>query len=101
PNAWHVSVSSVAFCRWLESIGIHPRKSLTIGAIGVPDEFFFDLARGLMDGDGSVTNFVLNPGGAAKRYPNYRYERINVVFRSASRNHVDWIRANMQRLLGV
>src|SRR4029078_11154743 len=42
-----------------------------------------------------------NPGGVAKRYPNYRYERINVVFRSASRDHVEWIRSTMQRLLGV
>ena len=100
-NAWHVYVSSVDFCRWLATIGIHPRKSLTLGSIAVPDEFFFDLARGLLDGDGSVTNFILNPGGVAKRYPNYRYERINVVFRSASRDHVEWIRSTMQRLLGV
>lgn len=100
-NAWHVYVSSVDFCRWLATIGIHPRKSLTLGSITVPDEFFFDLARALLDGDGSVTNFILNPGGVAKRYPNYRYERINVVFRSASRDHVEWIRSTMQRLLGV
>jgi hypothetical protein len=100
-NAWHVYVSSVEFCRWLATIGIHPRKSLTIRSIAVPDEFFFDLARGLLDGDGSVTNFILNPGGVAKRYPNYRYERINVVFRSASHDHVEWIRSTMQRLLGV
>jgi hypothetical protein len=100
-NAWHVYVSSVEFCRWLGTIGIHPRKSLTIGSLSVPDEFFFDVARGLLDGDGSVTNFILNPGGVAKRYPDYRYERINVVFRSASRGHVDWIKSTMQRLLGV
>ena len=101
PNAWHVYVSSVEFCRWLATIGIHPRKSLTIGSLEVPDEFFFDVARGLLDGDGSVTNYILNPGGAAKRYPNYQYERINAVFRSASRQHVEWIRSSMQRLLGV
>ena len=101
PNAWHVSVSSVALCDWLGSIGIGPRKSLTIGAIRVPDTHFMDLARGLLDGDGSVTNFTLNPGGAAKRYPDYRYERINVVFRSASRSHVEWIRSGPNRLLGV
>ncbi len=101
PNAWHVYVSSVDFCRWLESVGLSPRKSLTIGPIDVPDEQFFDLARGLLDGDGSITNMILNPGGAAKRYPDYRYERINAIFRSASRAHVEWIRSSMQRLLGV
>ena len=100
-NAWHVYVSSVDFCRWLESIGLTPRKSLTMGAIDVPDEHFFDLARGLLDGDGSISNMILNPGGAAKRYPDYRYERINAVFHSASRVHVEWIRSSMLRLLGV
>ena len=101
PNAWHVSVSSVMFYRWLETLGLSRRKSLTIGAIAVPDTYFLDLARGLLDGDGSVTTMILNPGGAAKRYPDYRYERINAVFRSASRAHVEWIRATMLRLVGV
>jgi hypothetical protein len=96
-----VSVSSVMFCRWLATIGILPSKSLTIGALAVPDEFFFDVARGLLDGDGGIDNFVTNPGGAAKRYPNYRYERLNAVFHSASRSHLEWIRSTMCRLLGV
>ncbi|MEP7004148.1 MAG: hypothetical protein ABI888_06370 [Chloroflexota bacterium] len=101
PNVWHVSVSSVTFYRWLESIGLTARKSLTIGAIDVPDAYFPDLARGLLDGDGSITNMVLNPGGAAKRYPDYRYERVNAVLRSASRAHVEWIRESMRRVLDV
>ena len=101
PNAWHVYVSSVDFCHWLESVGLSPRKSLTIGGIDVPDEHFFDLARGLLDGDGGISNMILNPGGAAKRYPGYRYERINAIFQSASRPHIEWIRSSMLRLLGV
>ncbi len=42
---------------WLIAIGITPRKSLTIGAIAVPDEFFLSFVRGLVDGDGSVSNY--------------------------------------------
>ena len=101
PNALHVSVSSVVFCRWLATIGIVPSKSLTIGELSVPDAFFFDVARGLLDGDGGINNFVTNPGGAAKRYPTYRYERLNAVFQSASRTHLAWIRSTMRRLLDV
>jgi hypothetical protein len=100
-NAFDVSVSSVVFCRWLATIGIHPAKSLTIGPLVVPDDYFFDVARGLLDGDGSINNFIANPGGAAKRYPNYRYERLNAVFRSASTSHLEWIRSTMRRLLDV
>ena len=47
-----------ALYRWFMSVGLTPRKSLTIGAIPVPDEFLFPLARGLLDGDGSIINEV-------------------------------------------
>ena len=47
-----------ALYRWFMSVGLTPRKSLSIGAIPVPDEFLFPLARGLLDGDGSIINEV-------------------------------------------
>jgi len=47
---------------------------LTLGAIDVPAEFLAPLARGLMDGDGSIANFVHAPTPAT--YPRYRYERL-------------------------
>ena len=63
PNSWHVTVSSVDFYRWLQSIGLTPAKSLTLGGLDVPDTVFIDLTRGLMDGDGSLENFIHHPGG--------------------------------------
>lgn len=101
PNAWHVSVSSVTFYRWLESIGLSPRKSLTLGAIDVPEEFTVDLVRGLMDGDGSIRNYVHHPAGNVRRYPNYRYERLNVAFHSASLGRLAWLREILQRDFGI
>jgi hypothetical protein len=92
PNAWHVTVSSVDFYRWLESIGLTSAKSLTLAGIDVPDALFTDIARGLMDGDGSIENYVHHPAGNVRRYPNYRYERLNVSFHSASRAHLVWLR---------
>lgn len=101
PNAWHVTVSSVAFYRWLESIGLTPAKSLTLGGLDVPDAVFIDLARGLMDGDGSIENYVHHPAGNVRRYPNYRYERLNVSFHSASRRHLEWLRARLTGLMAI
>jgi len=101
PNVWHVTVSSVDFYRWLETIGLTPKKSLTLGGITVPDELIVDLVRGLMDGDGSIQNYVHHPGGNVRRYPNYRYERLNVSFHSASLRHVTWLRATLQRTLAI
>jgi hypothetical protein len=79
---------------WFRSVGLTPRKSLTLGPIDVPDAYLVPLARGLMDGDGSVLNFVHRP--TVKRYPNYRYERLWVCFHSASRPHIDWLRARLR-----
>ena len=101
PNVWHVSVSSVAFYRWLESVGLTPRKSLTLGAIAVPEELTMDLVRGLMDGDGSIRNYVHHPAGNVRRYPDYRYERLNVGFHSASLGHLVWLSETIQRATGV
>ena len=62
-NAFHVNVSSVILCSWLATVGIFPAKSLTIGSLKVPDEFFFDVARGLLDGDEGIDNYIHHPGG--------------------------------------
>ena len=101
PNAWHVTVSSVDFYRWLQSIGLTPATSLTLGAIEVPDAIFIDLARGLMDGDGSIANYVHHPAGNVRRYPNYRYERLNVSFHSASWRHLDWLRQRLKSVMTI
>ena len=101
PNAWHVTVSSVAFYRWLETVGLTARKSLTLGAIAVPSEFTIDLVRGLMDGDGSIRNYVHHPAGNVRRYPNYRYERLNVAFHSASLAHLTWLRASLRATIRI
>ncbi len=101
PGCWHVSVSSVDFYRWLQSIGLTPAKSLTLGGIEVDDRLLVDLARGLMDGDGSIENFIHHPAGNVRRYPNYRYERLIVSFHSASREHLVWLRASLKRVLAI
>ena len=101
PTAWHVTVSSVDFYRWLLTVGLMPRKSLVLADIQVPDAHLIDLARGLMDGDGGIDNYVIHPGGNVKRYPNYRYERLNVRFHSASRAHLEWLREALHRVMEI
>ena len=53
---YRTQIGDAAFCRWLATIGIGPRKSLTIGALRVPDKYLLVVARGLLDGDGSIIN---------------------------------------------
>lgn len=48
----------VAFYKFLLKIGLAPKKSLTLGKIEVPGEYFKDFLRGIIDGDGSITTWV-------------------------------------------
>lgn len=84
--------------RWLESIGLMPRKSFALGAIDVPDGVIFDCARGLLDGDGSILNFWYEGAGKAK---GKRYENLVTVFNSASQTHLEWLRNRLARSLGI
>lgn len=80
---------------FLTEAGLTPNKSLTLGALIVPDMFFWDLTRGLVDGDGSIKTYVHNP--IKKTYPEYRYERLEVMFHTASRAHAEWVQAQLRR----
>lgn len=91
---YRVQFSDIALHEFLSGIGLTPRKSLTLGALDVPAALFFPVARGLLDGDGTISNFVHQPTKA--RYPNYRYERLVVSFRSASRAHIEWLQSQLR-----
>lgn len=91
--------SDVRFYKWLMEIGLMPRKSLVLGAIDVPDQHLLPLVRGLLDGDGTISNFVHHP--TVKTYPAYEYERLWAVFTSASRAHLEWIESRISALLDV
>ena len=86
------------FYRWLQSIGLMPRKSLVLGSIKVPDEVLFDCARGLLDGDGSITNYWYDGTGKAT---GKRYEGLRTRFTSGSRPHLEWLREALHRRAAI
>ena len=61
------------------------------------DEFLLPAVRGLLYGDGSIVNVVHAP--TKRLYPNYRYERLMAQFNSASRAHLEWLRARLEPTL--
>jgi len=81
---------------WFRSVGLTPRKSLTIGAISVPDAFLIPLTRGLLDGDGSVINKVYRADTG--RRADYYWEYLITSFKSASRPHLEWLQARLSTL---
>lgn len=84
---------------WLLGVGLTPRKSLTLGALDVPDEFLLSLVRGLLDGDGSIINETARADTADN--PDYRWEYLQTKFISASRPHIEWLRSRLLALLEI
>lgn len=96
---YHVQFTDSRLYRWFETIGLTPRKSLTLGAIDAPDEYLAPLIRGLLEGDGSISNAIWKAD--TSRRDDYYYEWLRVRFASASRTHLEWVRAVLQRVLGL
>lgn len=87
------------FYEWLVGIGLTPRKSLTIGPLAIPDEYLPDFFRGCIDGDGTILVYTDRYHTATKA--SYMYTRLYVSLVSASRPFIDWMRATIDRLLGL
>src|SRR5438445_10135033 len=48
-TVYYTQFHDSALYEWFRSVGLTPRKSITIGALSVPDEFLIPLSRGLLD----------------------------------------------------
>lgn len=87
-QAWRVQFGDVVLYNWLQSIGLTPRKSLTIGALAIPECFLRDFVRGLWDGDGTVYSYF-DP-----RWGTYMYY---IGFATASERFAVWLQRRIQR----
>lgn len=95
--AYYTRFHDSALYGWFRSTGLTPRKSLTIGALSVPDGFLMSLARGLLDGDGSIINkFYRADTGRRTDYWEYLITR----FTSGSRPHLEWLRLRLANTTG-
>jgi len=87
------------FYDWLLIIGLMPAKSLRLGPLAIPDEYFADFMRGCIDGDGSIVTYI-------DRYntfksPKYVYTRLFVSIVSASYAFLEWLQGGVARLIDV
>jgi hypothetical protein len=84
------------FYRWLLGIGLMPAKSLRLGPLHIPDEWFRDFLRGCIDGDGSIVTYTDHYH--VTKNPAYIYTRVYVSLVSASPPFIEWVRASLLRL---
>lgn len=96
---YRVSWSNRRFYDALLAIGLTPAKSLTIGALLIPDNYFADFLRGCIDGDGSIVTYIDRYNTFKK--PSYVYTRLYVSIVSASPRFLEWLRATIRKLTGL
>jgi len=96
---YRVQFKDAQFHRWLLTIGLMPRESLVLGAIAVQDEFLAPLVRGLLDGDGTITNAVWRAD--TTRRSDYFWEWFGARFVSGSRLHLESLRGRLRGALGL
>src|SRR2546425_13370507 len=95
-TCYRVQWSDRRFYRWLLGIGLTPAKSLTLGPLDIPDEYFADFLRGCIDGDGSIVTYVDRYN--TPKSPAYVYTRLFVSIVSASPRFVEWKQAKVRSL---
>lgn len=79
------------FYDFLISVGLTPRKSLTMGKLAIPDKYFFDFLRGCFDGDGSFYSYW---------DPRWRSSHMfYLTLNSASRIHILWLQEKINTSL--
>ncbi len=88
-----IQFGDVLFYNFLISIGITPRKSLTLGSVNVPQKYFRDFVRGCLDGDGSFYSYW---------DPRWRSSfMFYTEFISASKTHILWLQRRIKQLLDI
>jgi hypothetical protein len=97
--AGRVQWSDRTFYKVLLTIGLTPNKSLTIGRLAIPDDYYPDFFRGCIDGDGSVLVYIDRHHTAKNE--RYVYKRLYVSLACASRPFVEWIQSTVQRLTSL
>lgn len=91
--SYRIQFKNRFFYNFLLSIGLTPKKSLSIGKLKIPEKFFFDFLRGSFDGDGSFYSYW------DKRWrSSYMFY---IEFISASTKHIEWIRNKLTKKLKV
>jgi len=90
---FHVQFGDVKFYKFLLAIGFTQAKSKTLGAIKVPNRYFFDFLRGNFDGDGSFYSYW---------DPRWRSSHMFYFeFVSASARYIEWLREKIKKRLNI
>ncbi len=87
-----VQFSNTRLYKFLEKIGLTPRKSLTLKEVTIPTNFFPDFLRGLFDGDGNFST---------PKHPESQYPQVRVRISSGSSMFLRWLHKEIKKKVDV
>jgi hypothetical protein len=70
----------------------YKNKSLILGALNIPRQFFIDFLRGLIDGDGCIRRWI---------HPSNRREQWSLRISSGSERFIKWLSCMAESLLKI
>lgn len=91
-KCFHIQVGNKNLYEFLLSIGLTQNKSLTLSALDIPNQYFVDFLRGVIDGDGCIRSWI---------HPTNRGEQWSLRIYSGSKEFIDWLNHTITWLLEV
>ncbi len=92
-EAYNLQFGNVALYDFMINVGLTPAKSLTMGRLKIPDQYYPDFLRGYFDGDGSFSGFWDTRWKNSLTY--------STSFSSGSLNFLVWLKDHNRKLLGI
>ena len=83
---------SIAFYKFLLEIGLTPNKSKTIEKVDIPDKYFSDFLRGVLDGDGNIN---------VTSHPQSNHLQLRLRFTSGSKVFLEWLHKKLTMLYSL
>ena len=91
-QAYHIQIGSRLLFDKLLDIGLTPKKSLTLGPLDVPEGYFHDFVRGVIDGDGNIRRWV---------HPTNRHDQWAIRIASAAPRFIRWLQSKIDGVFQV
>ncbi|MFH0935868.1 MAG: LAGLIDADG family homing endonuclease [Candidatus Omnitrophota bacterium] len=89
---FHIQIGNKNFYDFLLSVGLLQNKSLTLGALEIPHQYFVDFLRGIIDGDGCIRRWI---------HPDNKREQWSLRIYSGSAAFINWLNSVVVQLLRV
>ncbi len=84
-----VQIGNVIFYRFLNKIGIGPKKSKVLKKVDIPKNLFIHFLRGCIDGDGSIVEYL---------HPQSKILQLKTRLYSGSKDFLIWIKQEVEEM---